>query len=541
LRLLPRKWPLTIRRRVALSFIGINILFALNVGFFAWSNYRRKHTVDDLRRAIVAGKAISDIEQGLNNIQKQVALLSQAVVDSAAGASPEEVANFQTELEQIRKRIVSLKKESRRDARRLAGVLETSYAELSAAWLTFFQNFGIHHATAITVAAMRAEPLSQRILQETVPALLEAERRDADEATANFDRVARLTDTISLLLFVLSGALAIAIGYHISHYLTTTLGELKLGVALIGSGHFEHQIHLKTKDELGDLASAFNDMADNLTHAKKQIYAVNAELETRNRQVEHQSKMSEALLLNILPAEIAKELRENETVEPKYFEDVTILFTDFVGFTLSTERLAAENLVYRLHEYFTQFDQIASRYGIEKLKTIGDAYMCVSGMPGRNPSHPVDMVLAAMEMLRAVETLSQRPDSPKWSVRIGIHTGPVIAGVVGIRKFAFDIWGDSVNFSSRMESSGAANRINVSERTYSRVKDFFRCDHRGKIPTKDKREVDMYFVEEVLPELMDGAGEGPPAAFSRRYRIYFQKTPPAFPEFLANRVTAPLT
>src|SRR5262249_52867660 len=124
------------------------------------------------------------------------------------------------------------------------------------------------------------------------------------------------------------------------------------------------------------------------------------------------------------------------------------------------------------------------------------------------------------------------PDSPKWTVRVGIHTGPVIAGVVGIRKFAFDVWGDSVNYSSRMESSGSANRINISERTYSRVKDFFRCQHRGKVLTKDKREVDMFFVEDVVPELMDGESEGAPPAFLRRYRIYFQKTPPAFPQFL---------
>jgi class 3 adenylate cyclase len=193
-----------------------------------------------------------------------------------------------------------------------------------------------------------------------------------------------------------------------------------------------------------------------------------------------EKRVSESLLLNILPGEVADELRAKGMVSPKYFEDVTILFTDFVGFTLSTEKLAAEELVELLHDYFTAFDQIVARYKIEKMKTIGDSYMCISGLPMRNPAHPVDMVMAAFEMLEAVRE-RQRPDRlAQWRVRIGIHTGPVIAGVVGINKFAFDIWGDTVNYSSRMESSGEAGRINLSERTYSRVKDFFQCEHRGK-------------------------------------------------------------
>ena len=127
-------------------------------------------------------------------------------------------------------------------------------------------------------------------------------------------------------------------------------------------------------------------------------------------------------------------------VEPRYFENVTILFSDFVGFTHATENLAAEDLVTLLHSYFTAFDRIVGRYGLEKLKTIGDSYMLVGGLSERNPSHPVDAVLAAFEMIRAVEELSS--EEAPWRVRIGIHTGPVIAGVVGIKKFAFDVWGD---------------------------------------------------------------------------------------------------
>jgi len=248
-----------------------------------------------------------------------------------------------------------------------------------------------------------------------------------------------------------------------------------------------------------------------------------------------EKRVSESLLLNILPGEVADELRAKGIVSPKYFEDVTILFTDFVGFTLSTEKLAAEELVELLHDYFTAFDQIVARYRLEKMKTIGDSYMCISGLPMRNPAHPVDMVMAAFEMLEEVRK-RERPDRPaQWKVRIGIHTGPVIAGVVGINKFAFDIWGDTVNYSSRMESSGEANRINLSERTYSRVKDFFACEHRGKVLTKEKRELEMYFANGILPSLLNRSGEAPPPAFVRRYNVYFQKNPPAFPDFLVDR------
>ena len=209
-----------------------------------------------------------------------------------------------------------------------------------------------------------------------------------------------------------------------------------------------------------------------------------------------------------------------------------------MGFTLATEKLAAEDLVAMLDDYFTAFDRIVAKYGLEKMKTIGDSYMCLSGLPVRNPAHPVDTVMAAFEMLDAVKARDRADGKVRWKVRIGIHTGPVIAGVVGINKFAFDIWGDTVNYSSRMESSGEPNRINLSERTYSRVKDFFDCEYRGKVLTKDKREVDMYFVNGALPVLLDGGGDVAPPAFARRYHIYFQKQPPAFPAALLDQPAA---
>ncbi|HTW68228.1 MAG TPA: adenylate/guanylate cyclase domain-containing protein [Bryobacteraceae bacterium] len=257
-----------------------------------------------------------------------------------------------------------------------------------------------------------------------------------------------------------------------------------------------------------------------------------AQMETAFQEAERQKHVAEEMLRNILPAKIAGELQSRGTVEPMYFEDVTIGFTDFVGFTLATEKLAAEEIVGLLHEYFTAFDRIVSRYGLEKMKTIGDSYMFVCGMPDRRPSHPVDAVLAALEMVETVRAMSRPEEGIEWQMRVGLHTGPVIAGVVGIHKFAFDVWGDSVNFSSRLESSGAPNRVNLSERTYSRVKDFIRCTPRGRVVTKDGREADMFFADGVHEKLIDSSAEGIPAAFARRYRIYFQQAVRAFPAFL---------
>lgn len=256
------------------------------------------------------------------------------------------------------------------------------------------------------------------------------------------------------------------------------------------------------------------------------------QVEMAFREAERQKGLAEDTLRNILPAKIAQQLQSSGSVEPMYFEDVTIGFTDFVGFTLATEKLAAEEIVSVLHEFFTAFDRIVARYGLEKMKTIGDSYMFVSGMPDRRPSHPVDAVLAALEMVEAVRNMAQQHEGIEWQMRVGLHTGPVIAGVVGIHKFAFDVWGDSVNFSSRLESSGAPNRVNLSERTYARVKDFIRCTPRGRIVTKDGREADMYFADGVHEKLIDLGLDGIPSTFARRYRIYFQQAVRAFPAFL---------
>jgi class 3 adenylate cyclase len=251
-----------------------------------------------------------------------------------------------------------------------------------------------------------------------------------------------------------------------------------------------------------------------------------------NSELRREKERAESFLFSLMPAEIAEEWQSNGRIEPRYFPDVTVLFTDFVGFSQAADRLAAEELVSMLNGYFTAFDQLVTVYGMEKLKTIGDSYMCVGGLPGVNCSHPVDAVLTAISMRQAIRAFLE---DPQWamSVRIGIHTGPVVAGVVGVHKFAYDIWGDTVNCASRMESCGTADCINISERTYARVKDFFACEPRGRISTKEGKEVEMYYVHDVLPSLMGEMENGVPRAFQRRYRTYFRKDLKSFPVLAA--------
>ena len=222
------------------------------------------------------------------------------------------------------------------------------------------------------------------------------------------------------------------------------------------------------------------------------------ELQEKNKLIEHERRRSDELLLNILPAEIATELKENGKAQAQKYTDTTVLFTDFVNFTSIAEKLTPEQLVEELDNCFKAFDFIISQYkDIEKIKTIGDAYMAASGLVGRK-TLPTNLVKAALEMqqfLDEVKAERQTRGVPYFEARIGLHTGPVVAGVVGINKFAYDIWGDTVNIAARMESNCEAGKVNISETTRNLVQYQFKTTYRGKIRAKNKGEVDMYYVE----------------------------------------------
>ncbi len=216
------------------------------------------------------------------------------------------------------------------------------------------------------------------------------------------------------------------------------------------------------------------------------------------RKISSKKKEVEKLLLNILPKKTAEELRLTGTATPQSYARVTVLFTDFKGFTQVSEKMTPVEIIEELGICFSAFDEIIEKNNLEKIKTIGDAYMCAGGVPEPNQSNPIDAARAALAMQefmkRRIEE-NRLHGRPILELRIGIHTGPVVAGVVGKKKFAYDIWGDAVNIAARMESSGEANKVNVSGETYSLIKDQFECTYRGKIPAKNKGEIDMYFVE----------------------------------------------
>jgi class 3 adenylate cyclase len=220
----------------------------------------------------------------------------------------------------------------------------------------------------------------------------------------------------------------------------------------------------------------------------------------RTRELEAEKHKSEELLLNILPAELAEELKQNGSAKARRHEAVTVMFSDFRGFTRISGLLEPEELVAEIDLCFRAFDEITERHGLEKIKTIGDAYLLVGGISSDDQEQAIKVVKAALEIqefMAAIALERQLEGRHYFEARIGIHTGPLVAGIVGIKKFAYDIWGDTVNIASRMETSGAVGEVNISESTYALVKDHFRCEEQG-VFSEHNTEVTMYFVKEFV-------------------------------------------
>lgn len=241
------------------------------------------------------------------------------------------------------------------------------------------------------------------------------------------------------------------------------------------------------------------------SHAKVR-YKLESLINQRTEELVKEKEKTDNLLARVLPKDTASELKEKGRVSTQRFQMVTVLFCDIEGFTRITEETFPELLIDQLDKFFLYFDSVVEKYKIEKIKTIGDAYMCAGGIPKKNQTNPVEVVLAALEMMYYMRDITEKSSGSHnvWELRIGIDTGPVIAGVVGRNKLSYDIWGSTVNTASRMESSGQAGQINISGNTFTLVKEYFLCTFRGYMPVKNKGDIQMYFVQGIRPNLSEG-------------------------------------
>jgi adenylate cyclase len=210
--------------------------------------------------------------------------------------------------------------------------------------------------------------------------------------------------------------------------------------------------------------------------------------------IQKEKNVSENLLLNILPAEVARELKQKGASDAKLFDDVTVLFTDFVGFSRVSEQLTPQQLVDELHTCFTAFDGIMGCHNVEKIKTVGDAYLAVSGLPLARTDHAESVLRAAIEIRDFMLARQQLLGDRTFQIRIGIHSGSVVAGIVGVKKFAYDVWGDTVNTAARMEQNSLPGKINVSSATYELLYSKFNFEYRGEVEAKNKGMLKMYFL-----------------------------------------------
>jgi class 3 adenylate cyclase/HAMP domain-containing protein len=300
-----------------------------------------------------------------------------------------------------------------------------------------------------------------------------------------------LEDAVTAALLLLAGAalLGTIVAVTITRSIRTPLVHLDRAVAQMAEGELEQQVPVGSEDDLGRLSRSFNTMA---TSIKEQT-----------EEIERKNEENEGLLLNILPGPIADRLKAGEEPIADYFPEVTVLFSDIVGFTHLSSELPPGELVQLLDEIFSSFDESARRLGIEKIKTIGDAYMAAAGLTREVEDHVSSMVEMGLEMLGAVDRIN-RERGTNFQVRIGINCGPVVAGVIGKSKFIYDLWGDAVNLASRMESLGISGRIQITEEVRQRIGDRFRVQARGEIEVKGKGRVRTYLIADADSDLGNG-------------------------------------
>ena len=303
-------------------------------------------------------------------------------------------------------------------------------------------------------------------------------------------------------------ALALLVSIAMSTVLTRSILSLSATVKRFADKDFAARTKIPSRDEIGQLGANFNQMAATIQH-----HADNLELLVLQRTSElvAEKQTSERLLLNVLPAPIAERLKHGSGLVVDRFEQVSVLFADIVGFTALSARTSPEVLVAMLDELFSIFDRLAETHHLEKIKTIGDAYMVVAGIPQPTDDHARAIARMAIDMIEALHEYSTRHGSD-LTIRVGINTGSVVAGVIGRKKFIYDLWGDTVNTASRMESHGLPGRIHVTEATFQRLRDEFELEPRGTVEIKGKGEMTTYFL---IREKASGGSRPPLDAAAR--------------------------
>jgi class 3 adenylate cyclase len=298
------------------------------------------------------------------------------------------------------------------------------------------------------------------------------------------------------LIYTAFAMLAFSVSIYIARSSVRTIQEL--AQKMIENEKLSSEKQRILENQKVELEKQVQERTVELKEANEELHQTNEELKTTIDLVEQERQKSDKLLLNILPEETAQELKATGVATPKHYDLVSVLFTDFKGFSQIAEKLSPQEVIENLNTCFLALDEICERHNLEKIKTIGDSYMCAGGIPVANTSNPMDCVQAGLEMQAWMAHWKKEKEQKgelAWELRLGIHSGPVVAGVIGKNKFAYDIWGDAVNLASRMESSGEAGKVNISGATYELIKDKFQCTYRGKIEAKNKGEVEMYFVE----------------------------------------------
>ena len=330
-----------------------------------------------------------------------------------------------------------------------------------------------------------ADGKALRAADGTCLAVLGVDIADTDMRTA-LDEAGSLAIKISIGVILLALIVSIAMGT----VLTRSVLALSETVKRFADKDFTARTAIVAKDEIGALGTSFNQMADTI-----QDHTENLEHKVRERTSEllDEKATSERLLLNVLPRPIAERLKTGESQIVDRFDAVTVLFADIVGFTSLSSRTTPEKLVTMLNELFSTFDRLAEKHGLEKIKTIGDAYMVVAGIPHPIADHATAMAHMGLDMLAAITAYAKKHDT-NLTIRVGIHTGSVVAGVIGQKKFIYDLWGDTVNTASRMESSGLPGRIHLSEATAALIADQFELENRGPIEVKGKGTMTTFLL-----------------------------------------------